>query len=102
MLETLLLGPVEGLFVLVAIASLGVRIWALVDVLIRPADAFPAAGKQTKVLWIVLTGLGVVLGGGIGLLGIAALVVAIVYLVDVRPAVREVRRGGGSGPYGPW
>ena len=101
-MDTLLLGPVDGLFALVALASLGVRIWALVDVLLRPADAFPAAGKQTKTLWIVLTALGVVLGGGIGLLGIAALVVAIVYLVDVRPAVREVRRGGGSGPYGPW
>jgi Protein of unknown function (DUF2516) len=36
------------------------------------------------------------------LFGIIAMVAAIVYLVDVRPAVRGVRRGGGAGPYGPW
>jgi hypothetical protein len=38
----------------------------------------------------VLLGLGSVLG----LLSLAGTVAAIVYLVDVRPAVRELQRGG--------
>jgi len=39
-------------------------------------------------------------------LSVAAFVAAAIYLVDVRPKVREFRRGGNSssrmGPYGPW
>jgi hypothetical protein len=76
--------------------------WAFVDCLRQSAPAFPAAGKLTKPAWLAITGVSVLLClVGVGVLGIpgaAVAVAAIVYLVDVRPAVRGMRPGGG--PYG--
>ncbi len=73
------------------------RVWALVDCLIRKAAAFPAAGKLTKPAWALLTGLSVLIGyffaGPVDFLGLAFVVVSMVYLADVRPAVREVSGG---------
>lgn len=100
-LDTLILGPIHGVFTLVALVAFAVKAWALIDAAIRPAPAYVAAGKQTKVFWVIVTALGV-LFGGLSLLGMAAMVAAIVYLVDVRPAVRGIRRGGSMGPYGKW
>lgn len=79
------------------IGTLILQVWAAVDAIIRPTPAFVAAGKLTKPAWLVLTLGSLVVGVFFQLLsvfGIAALVASIVYLVDVRPAVREVRRGG--------
>ena len=83
-----------GLLVLVA--------WALIDAATRPAAAFGAAGKQTKQIWLAILGVSLAvclfgLGGVLGLCGAIVAIAAIVYLVDVRPAVREMRPGGG-----PW
>ena len=98
--------------------------WALVDCAVRPTRAFPAAGKRTKMFWLLITGIAAVvsfvalpLGGGgsfFGFLAFIGVVGAIVYLVDVRPAVapysgrgRRGGRGGGSSrgggsPRGGW
>lgn len=75
---------------------------ALVDAAVRRADAYPAAGKQTKPMWLGILGAGLlcqivfpVLGGGmLSILGMAGIVAAIVYLVDVRRRLIEVTRGG--------
>jgi predicted CDP-diglyceride synthetase/phosphatidate cytidylyltransferase len=70
----------------------------LVDVLRRPAAAFPAVDRQSKVFWAVILGLSAVLVSPpvgfsvIGLLGIIALVAVGVYYADVRPRVAEVTR----------
>lgn len=96
---TLVLGPVHGLLALVGLVLLALKVWALVDACIRRSSSFVAAAKLTKPAWVAILVLAVVFGG-LGILGLAALVASIVYLVDVRPAVREVRRGGG--PYGGW
>jgi hypothetical protein len=72
-------------------------LWALADAAVRPAAAFPVAGKLTKPIWMgIVGGLAVVTWffGGISLFGFAGAVASIVYLVDVRPAVREIRPGG--------
>lgn len=103
----LLLLPFHGLFLLLSLAVLVVEVFAFVDAAVRPESSYRAAGKQTKPFWLIVLGIAVALtffgGAGFGLLGIAALVAAIVYLVDVRPRLRELRRGGpSSGPYGPW
>ena len=59
--------------------------------------AFPAAGKLTKPAWLVFTilsaGLSYLIGPGIGLLSMVFLIVSLVYLADVRPAVREISGG---------
>jgi hypothetical protein len=101
------------LFGAASAAALVVKVWAVADAAIRPSEAFPAAGKRTKVFWVGVLLVALVLTlfffGDLGIIGIIAVVVSIVYLADVRPAVREVghhrRRGGSSssyGPYGPW
>lgn len=76
-------------FALMSLVSLGLfvlKAYALVDCAMRPAAAFEAQGKLKKVIWLGILVLAV-LFGGLGLLGIAGTVAAIVYLVDVKPAV---------------
>ncbi len=88
----LILGPVEGLLGLLGLAVFALKIFALVDAALRPEPVWRAAVSQSKTFWLVLLVLAV-LFGGIGILGLAGLVAAIVYLVDVRPKLREVRGG---------
>ncbi|GAB2578277.1 DUF2516 family protein [Streptomyces capparidis] len=92
------------------------KLFALVDAAARRKDAYPAAEKQTKPFWLIILGVFVgadgifgAIGGGfypLGILAIIGLIAAIVYVVDVRPALKQVsggrNRGGNMGPYGPW
>lgn len=77
-------------------ASLGLTAWAFVDALIRPAAGYVAAGKLTKPGWAAITGLALLIifwmKTPLSLLGLPAVIAAIVYLVDVRPAVGGMRR----------
>ncbi len=94
------------------VALLVLKAFAFGDVVMRPKEAFPAADKQTKVLWSILVGLALLMhlipmfSSPLSLFNIAGTTAAAVYVVGVRPAVKEVggRRGGGrsEGPYGPW
>jgi Protein of unknown function (DUF2516) len=87
----------DGLLMLVlTYAALALGAWAFIDALVRPGPGFVAAGKLTKPAWLAITGLATVVVWMFGLmsfLGLPAVVAAIVYLVDVRPAVRGLRRG---------
>ena len=104
--------PLAYFFVALAVAAFVVEAWAFIDAITRPAQAFVAAGKQTKLIWLIILGIAFVLGlyaaayGGVtNFLAVAAFVAAAVYLADVRPKVKEFRRGRSStssGPYGPW
>ena len=73
------------------------RLWALGDCLVRKNAAFPAAGKLTKPAWVLLNAFSVVIGylipSAINFLPLVFLIVSLVYLADVRPAVREVSGG---------
>ena len=76
--------------------TLALALWAFVDALVRPAPGFVAAGKLTKPGWLAITGLAALIllwRGPMDFLGLPAVIGAIVYLVDVRPAVRGLRRG---------
>jgi hypothetical protein len=103
--------PLSYFFVALAVAAFIVEAWAFIDAIIRPAPAFVAAGKQTKRIWMIILGVAFVLGlyaaayGGVtGILSVIAFVAAAIYLADVRPKVKDFRRGNSSssGPYGPW
>jgi len=76
--------------------ALAIKVWALVDAVTRPGPAYAAAGKLSKPIWVGILVVAVLLGGTnvMGLFGLLGTVAAIVYLVDVRPAVRELRPGG--------
>ncbi|MBP0452092.1 MULTISPECIES: DUF2516 family protein [unclassified Kitasatospora] len=98
-----------------AVAILGFKLFALVDAAARPEDAYRAADKKTKGFWVavlgVAFGLDLLFGAKFltSFLTLGGLVAAIVYMVDVRPAIRELTGRGGDrddrrnmGPYGPW
>lgn len=75
---------------------------ALIDAARRRSDAYVAAGRQTKPIWLGILGGSILaeivfpaLGGGpLSILGLAGVVASIVYLVDVRRRLDEVTRGG--------
>ena len=105
--------PLTWFFWVLGLAALAVEVWAFIDAVRRPTAAFPAVGKQTKSLWLIILGVAAVIGlagvasGGfsaLNILEVAAFVAAAVYLTDVRPKVSQIGRGGssGHGPYGPW
>ncbi len=95
-MTTVAVGPEQFLLLLLGVALLALKIWALVDACLRPAAAFPAAGKLTKLAWLAILVVALLLSGlsVLSLFGLIGTVAAIVYLVDVRPAVRGLRPGG--------
>lgn len=92
---------------LLLILMLVLQVWALIDCATRNPQAFPAVNKLTKPVWLAIT---------LGSFAISALIMslfqfltpfynpiiliaciaALVYLADVRPAVREVSGGSGQ------
>jgi hypothetical protein len=102
-------GPINYFFVALGVAAFVFEAWAFIDAITRPAQAYLAAGKLTKMKWLLILGVAFVLGlysaiygGAIGFLSLIAFVAAAVYLSDVRPKVKEFRKGTHAGPYGPW
>ena len=106
------LSVVSLFFWVLLLGAFVIETWAFIDAISRPSAAFPAAGKQTKPLWLVILGVAFVIGigGAVGELAllsvfpIVAFVAAAIYLVDVRPKVKSIKSGSASrqGPYGPW
>lgn len=112
------------LFLALSLIVLGMAGYALVHALRVPANAFPAAGKLQKNIWLIILILATLFSGagawgylltflavggqafigiGMGLFSVLAVIAATVYIVDVKPAVKGMGgRGGSSGPYGPW
>jgi hypothetical protein len=91
------------------------KIFAFVDAAIRPSSAYLAANKLTKVAWLLILGIAALYdvkwGGLTSILTIVGAAAAIIYMVDVRPAVRQYRAGSArrgqkdrssNGPYRPW
>jgi hypothetical protein len=78
----------------ISLALLVVKLWALVDAILRNPQAFPAADKLTKTAWLWILGLAFVAHVVLPnmLLMLAGTVAAFVYLLDVRPAVASITR----------
>jgi hypothetical protein len=89
------------LFLALYWAVVALAAWALVDALIRPATAYVAAGKLTKPAWGAITALALVIAyfsRPLSFFWLPAVVGTLVYLIDVRPALRGLRRGNSN----PW
>jgi hypothetical protein len=80
--------PLRGIFLLLFVGMLIVKVFALIDCLTVPERAFVMTGKQTKVIWTVILAVAVLTTFG-GFFAVLGLVAALVYLLDVRPAVRQ-------------
>jgi hypothetical protein len=87
------------------------QVYVFVDAAIRPGAAYTAAGKLTKIAWLFFLGIGALFdlkwGSVTSILTILGTAAAILYMVDVRPAVRQYSgkspaKRGNDGPYGPW
>jgi O-antigen/teichoic acid export membrane protein len=74
------------------IAVVVTAVYALVHAALQRPDAYTAADKLTKPVWLVILGVGVLLALVLGITGVAiAAVAAGVYLVDVRPKILEIQ-----------
>ncbi|WP_433613079.1 DUF2516 family protein [Dactylosporangium sp. CA-139114] len=77
---------------------------AFLHCVVQRPDAFPAIGTMSKSIWLALIGGGELLTAlspslGLGHLGIFSLIAAgifAVYLLDIRPALRDAVDGHGS------
>ncbi|WP_323451739.1 DUF2516 family protein [Streptomyces yaizuensis] len=105
----------NSLMLILSLIFLVTSVTAFVMALLTREDAFRAADKQTKPFWLIVLGVAVVVNLLLNMLilSLAGLVAAIVFFVDVRPALARVGgrgrggrggRGGSSsdGPYGPY
>jgi hypothetical protein len=86
---------------LLLIFALVVEVVAFVHCLIQRPDAFPAINTLPKAAWLAMIGGSVFVTllsrNAIGILGLVAITIAAVYMLDVRPALRDAAAGGG-----PW
>jgi len=81
-----LLLPLHGAFLVIFFGIVLVKLFALIDASTRPAAAFTYHDKKTKQFWLLVLALALVTSY-FGFLSIIGLVAALVYLVDVRPAI---------------
>ena len=80
----------SGLLTLVNLAVIVTCGYALFDCLRRPPAGFVAHGKLTKQIWTAILVAALVVAlllGFLSFIGSLAVVAAIVYLVDVKPAL---------------
>lgn len=89
----------ETLNVVMGYLFVAIKMWAFVDAITQKKEVFAAVGKQSKLFWSSLLGISVLSqfisvwtgGSNYGLLQIVGLILSIVYLVDQRPKMNEIR-----------
>jgi Protein of unknown function (DUF2516) len=85
-------GLVNDVLIFVQIAVLVMVVYAFVHAALQRPDAYTAAEKLTKPVWLVILGVAAVLDYFLGVMGMAiAACAAGVYLVDVRPKLLEIQ-----------
>lgn len=79
----------------ISLLAIGIKGYALVNALLWSAESYTVAQKLTKPAWVTMLGFGVLfellfMMNPVNPLNLAASVAALVYLVDVRPAIAEL------------
>src|SRR5258706_9878590 len=87
----------------ILIVFLVIEIVAFVNCLTQRADAFPVVGKLSKNAWMAILGGSVLLtllctisSTGLSIFALAAITATAIYMLDVRPALRDATNGSGS------
>ena len=85
----------QGTVVLVGfLLALCLKGYVFVTALTYPAEAYVATAKLTKVAWGLILGLGLLaqlfMPTPLGIFNIIFLVASLVFLADVRPALRQI------------
>jgi Ca2+/H+ antiporter len=90
-------------------AAFALGVWALIDIARRGPEVFVSAGKQTKVLWLIIAVVATAVlfiflpypffngAGVLNIFGLAASAAVIVYHVGVKPALGAHRKGPKGG-----
>lgn len=89
----------SALFAVITYAVLALGAWATVDAIIRPAPGYVAAGKLSKPAWVGITAVATLIVfafSPMSFLGLPAVIAIVVYLVDVRPALKGLQQGNTS------
>jgi hypothetical protein len=86
------MGVASSFWQLIGLAQLFLLVWSGIHLFKTRPDAFVAANKQTKKFWAIVIAAGLFLGY-FKILMLIPLIAALIYLLDVRPAVEEVQRG---------
>lgn len=87
----------------ILIVLIVIEVAALINCLTQRADAFPVVGPLSKNAWVAIL-LGSVLATvlcsigrtGLSIFSFVAITAAAIYLLDVRPALRDVANGSGN------
>ncbi len=83
---------VHSVLVALLIAVMVTTLYAFVHAALQRPDAYTAAEKLTKPVWLVILGVAMLLAWLLGAFGMAiAAGAAGVYLVDVRPKLLEIQ-----------
>ena len=95
LLVVLTLFTIQSTFMtVVTLVLFAVQAFAFVDAVSRRPEAFPAADKLTKPAWLIILGLALVahmlFWSPLTFLNLIGAVATIVYIVDVRPALRAL------------
>ena len=90
----MLSGLTDLILLAIDLATIAAAGFAFIDCVRRQPDAFPAIGRSSKGLWLGLTGGSLLVAlasfSPIGILGIAAIVISGIYLLDLRPRIQEI------------
>jgi cytochrome bd-type quinol oxidase subunit 2 len=86
----------NAIMMLATLALFVLQGWAFVDAVSHRPEAYVAADKLTKTAWLIILGIALVAHmmnwSPFSILNLIGAVAAIVYLVDARPALRELTR----------
>jgi hypothetical protein len=84
----------------ITLVCLVVEVWAFISCMTQRAEAFTVVGRIPKGGWLAMTGgallITLLFGTLRNILGMIAIVVALVYLLDLRPALRDAAEGHGN------
>jgi hypothetical protein len=83
---------------LITIVSMVVQAVALIHCITQRGDAFQALGTLPKGAWLAIIAVCMVLTlllGSTGIFGLIGIAAALIYLLDVRPGLRDLSDGKG-------
>jgi len=82
------------------VVALAIEAFAFVNCLTQRADSFGVIGTLSKGVWLALTGgallVTLLVQVALGILGLIAIVIAAIFLLDVPPALRDAGDGPSS------
>ena len=84
------------LMLAVLVVVLAIKGFAFINALTYSVEAYEAAGKFTKQAWCAITGIGfaaqliLITGSPFGIIHLVFTIASLVYIADVRPALRQV------------